>query len=248
MFQLKDAEILSISTKGIQASLRLFFGSKRRLIELSVTSCLCALVAKTTPVTPATFLIRILSLARMAEVLLEQPVRNMHDDLIARCKAGDRDACYRLYKLYARQMFNVSCRITGRDEDAEDALQEAFISAFRNLAKYRGDATFGAWLKRIVVNKSINILKKRRHELISDDDSWDVAEEEETVTYREELTIERVKKAIEQLPDGYRSVLSLYLLDGYDHQEIAEIMDITESTSKSQLNRAKAKLRERLNL
>ena len=183
----------------------------------------------------------------MAEVLLEQPVRNIHDDLIERCRAGDRDAHYRIYKLYARQMFNISCRITGRDEDAEDALQEAFVSAFRNLGSYRADATFGAWLKRIVVNKSINILKKRRHELIADDESWDVAGEEEAVPYRDDLTVERVKKAIGQLPDGYRSVLSLYLLEGYDHQEIAEILNITESTSKSQLNRAKAKLRENLN-
>lgn len=183
----------------------------------------------------------------MAEILLAQPVRNMHDDLIDRCRAGDRDAHYRLYKMYSRQMFNVASRITGQEEDAEDALQEAFISAFRNLGSYRGDATFGAWLKRIVINKSINILKRRRHELIPEDDRWDAVIEEEPVVYREGLTIERIKKAIAELPDGYRSVLSLYLLEGYDHQEIAAIMHITESTSKSQLNRAKTKLREKLN-
>ena len=83
---------------------------------------------------------------------------NIHDELIARCKAGDREAHYRIYKLYSRSMFNVSYRITGRSEDAEDALQEAFISAFKNLDSYRADATFGAWLKRIVVNKSINFV------------------------------------------------------------------------------------------
>jgi RNA polymerase sigma-70 factor (ECF subfamily) len=143
-------------------------------------------------------------------------------------------------------MFNVSYRITGRQEDAEDAIQEAFISAFRNLHNYRADATFGAWLKRIVVNKSINVLKKRKHELMPEDEQWDVAETEEPAEYKEELTIERVKKAIEDLPDGYRTVLSLYLLEGYDHQEISEILGITESTSKSQLNRAKGKLREKL--
>lgn len=170
---------------------------------------------------------------------------NIHDDLIARCKAGDRDAHYRLYKLYARSMFNVSYRITGREEDAEDALQEAFISAFKNLGSYRADATFGSWLKRIVVNKAINILKKRKHEIMPEE-PVEVAEEEIAGDYKEELTIDRVKKAIEELPDGYRSVLSLYLLEGYDHQEIGEIMGITESTSKSQLNRAKAKLREKL--
>lgn len=140
-------------------------------------------------------------------------------------------------------MFNVSYRITGREEDAEDALQEAFISAFRNLGSYRADAAFGAWLKKIVVNKAINILNKRKYEAMPEDEHWDVAEEESPVEYKEQLTVERVKKAINQLPDGYRSVLSLYLLEGYDHQEIAEILGVSESTSKSQLNRAKNKLR-----
>lgn len=170
----------------------------------------------------------------------------MHDELIARCRAGDRDAHYRIYKLYSRSMYNVSFRITGREEDAEDAVQDAFISAFRNLENYRADATFGAWLKRIVVNKSINVLKKRKHEVMPEVGQWDVAQEETQADYREELTVGRVKKAIEELPDGYRTVLSLYLLEGYDHQEIAEIMGISESTSKSQLNRAKGKLREKL--
>ena len=170
----------------------------------------------------------------------------MHDELIARCKAGDQEAHYSLYKLYSKAMYNVGYRITRSEEEAEDVLQEAFINAFRNLDSYRGDATFGAWLKRIVVNKAINALNKKKHEAIPDDDRWDVAEEEPPVEYGDELTVERVKRCIEQLPDGYRSVLSLYLLEGYDHQEIAEIMGITESTSKSQLNRAKSKLRELL--
>jgi RNA polymerase sigma factor (sigma-70 family) len=184
----------------------------------------------------------------MVAIHLEQQVLNMHDELIARCKAGDRSAHYQLYKLYSKAMYNVSYRITGSEEDAEDALQEAFISAFKNLESYRADATFGAWLKRIVVNKSINVLKKRKHELIPEDEPWDRAEEEPPGDYKEELTVERVKRAIEALPDGYRSVLSLYLLEGYDHQEIGEILGISESTSKSQLNRAKAKLREQLSI
>ena len=171
---------------------------------------------------------------------------NIHDELIARCKAGDREAHYTLYKLYSRAMYNVSFRITGREEDAEDALQEAFISAFRNLGSYRGDASFGAWLKRIVVNKAINVLKKRKLELIPDDESWDVSEPEPESDYKEELTVDRVRRAIEQLPEGYRAVLSLYLIEGYDHEEIASILQISESTSKSQLNRAKNKLRELL--
>jgi RNA polymerase sigma factor (sigma-70 family) len=171
---------------------------------------------------------------------------NIHEDLILRCKAGDRDAHYKLYRLYSKAMYNVSYRITGSEQDAEDALQDAFVSAFKNLGSYRGDASFGAWLKRIVVNKSINVLRKRKYDLLPDHEDWDVSEPEESAEYKEEFTVERVKRAILQLPDGYRTVLSLYLLEGYDHQEIAEITGITESTSKSQLNRAKNKLKELL--
>lgn len=188
-----------------------------------------------------------LSFLKKARQLADQ-VLNIHHDLIARCKAGDRHAHYRLYQLYAKSMYNVSFRITGREDEAEDALQEAFISAFSSLEHYRADATFGAWLKRIVINKSLNVVRKRRHELIPEDEGWDVPEPGEDEIYREGLTIDRVKKAIEELPDGYRAVLSLYLLEGYDHQEIAEILGISESTSKSQLNRAKGKLKEKLTI
>lgn len=177
---------------------------------------------------------------------MDQPVINLQEELIARCKAGDQAAHYSIYKLYSKAMYNVGYRITGSEEDAEDVLQEAFVNAFKNIGSYRGDATFGAWLKRIVVNKAINALAKKKHEAIPDDENWDVAEEESSLDYSDGLTVERVRKAIEQLPNGYRSVITLYLLEGYDHQEIAEIMGITESTSKSQLNRAKSKLRELL--
>jgi len=170
----------------------------------------------------------------------------MHDELIARCKAGDQEAHYRLYKLYSKAMYNVGLRITRSEEEAEDVLQEAFINAFKNIDSYRGDATFGAWLKRIVVNKAINAVKRKKLDPIPDDDRWDVAEEESPSEYGDSLTVDRVKRCIEELPDGYRTVVSLYLLEGYDHQEIGEIMGISESTSKSQLNRAKARLKELL--
>jgi RNA polymerase sigma-70 factor (ECF subfamily) len=170
----------------------------------------------------------------------------MHKELIDRCRRGDRDAHFRLYKLYARAMYNVGYRITGNEEDAEDVLQEAFVSAFRNLERYRGDAAFGAWLKRIVVNKSINVIKKRNSTVMAKEEDFDVPDEEPETEYMPELSVDRVRKCIEMLPDGFRSVLSLYLLEGYDHEEIAGIMGITESTSKSQLNRAKGKLKELL--
>lgn len=143
-------------------------------------------------------------------------------------------------------MYNVGFRITGNEADAEDVLQESFMSAFKNLDSYRGDASFGSWIKKIVINKAINTLKKRKMELWPDDKNFDVPTEESEGEYMPELSVDRVKVAIQELPDGYRSVLSLYLLEGYDHQEIGEIMGITESTSKSQLNRAKSKLKELL--
>lgn len=175
----------------------------------------------------------------------EQAV-NIHEELILRCRAGNQEAHYKLYKLYSRAMYNVGYRITGNEADAEDVLQESFISAFRNLENYRGDASFGSWIKKIVINKAINQLKKRKMELMPDNEDFDVPAEEPEQEYLPELGVEKVRGAIQQLPDGYRSVLSLYLLEGYDHQEIGEIMGITESTSKSQLNRAKNKLKELL--
>jgi RNA polymerase sigma-70 factor (ECF subfamily) len=141
-------------------------------------------------------------------------------------------------------MYNVGYRITGNEVDAEDVLQEAFISSFKNLNSYRGDSSFGSWVKKIVINKAINLLKKRKWELMPENEEFDVPAEEPEQEYRPALQVETVRSAIMQLPDGYRSVLSMYLLEGYDHQEIAGIMGITESTSKSQLNRAKTKLRE----
>ena len=174
---------------------------------------------------------------------LDSAVLPVHGEIIERCRRGDREAHYQLYKLYSRSMYNIGYRIVNNDPEAQDVLQEAFISAFRNLDHYRGDASFGSWLKRIVINKAINVLKTRKTEHLPDDENFDVEEE---VWAEEEFpfSVEQVRRAIEKLPDGYRSVLSLYLLEGYDHSEIAEILGISESTSKSQFNRSKKKLRE----
>lgn len=166
--------------------------------------------------------------------------------MIARCRKGDSRAFRRLYDLYSKAMFNTAYRVTGNGDDAGDVLQEAFISAFQNLDRYRQDATFGSWLKRIVINKAINHIRKRRTVPLPDDAEWDVPDEPEIDIETGEGTVQRVRDAIGQLPDGYRTVLTLYLMEGYDHQEISEIMEISVSTSKSQLNRAKAKLKELL--
>lgn len=173
-------------------------------------------------------------------------VVNIHQHLIDGCRNGSAEAQYQLYKLYSKAMFNVAWRIANSQADAEDILQESFLSAFRNIHSYKGEAAFGAWLKRIVVNKAINLIRKRRLELSSIEiEEVDVADEPAQENDPELLlTVERIKKAIPKLPDGFRLVLSLYLLEGYDHREIGEILGISESTSKSQFNRAKNKLRE----
>ncbi len=165
--------------------------------------------------------------------------------VVDRCREGDNRAQYELYKLYAKAMFNVSMRITNDYAEAEDVLQEAFISAFKNLHSYKAEASFGSWLKKIVVNAAINAVRRRRSELVPMDERVasevpdEVSNDEDT-----EWQVEKVRKAIQKLPDGYRIVLSLYLLEGFDHAEIGEILGITESTSKSQFSRAKKKLLE----
>jgi RNA polymerase sigma-70 factor (ECF subfamily) len=166
----------------------------------------------------------------------------LHYDIIDRCKRGDRQAHYQLYKLYSRSMYNVCYRIVRDEASAEDVLQESFINAFKNLDSYRGDSAFGAWLKRIVVNKSLTHLSKRKLERMPEGNHFDVMVEEQDDFEGFPLTVETVKAAILQLPDGYRTVLSLYLLEGYDHEEIAQVLGISESTSKSQFSRSKKKL------
>ncbi len=142
-------------------------------------------------------------------------------------------------------MFNTAYRIVGNDLDAEDMLQESFVNAFKNLKSYKGTASFGSWLKRIVVNNSINLVKKRRLQFESVEDQADVDSITETESDTDlSYEVEMVKEGISKLPDGYRVVISLYLLEGFDHKEIASVLGITESTSKSQYNRSKKKLRE----
>ena len=128
--------------------------------------------------------------------------------------------------------------------EAEDLLQEAFAEAFLKLDTFRYESAFGAWIKRIVVNKCINHIKKRRAQLVFTETLPEPMNEEEVEITSEHLDVKRIHNAMEQLPEGYRVIFSLYLLEGYDHSEIAEILGITESTSKSQFSRAKQKIKE----
>lgn len=137
-------------------------------------------------------------------------------------------------------MYNLAYRMMNNREDAEDMLQEVFLECFRNISSFRFESTFGAWLKSILINRCINQLKKKKVDLeLMENVPAFIAEEEAEPVY--DLTL--IYKGIEQLPDGYRIILTLYLLEGYDHTEIAQILSISESTSKSQYSRAKDKLR-----
>lgn len=128
--------------------------------------------------------------------------------------------------------------------EAEDLLQESFAEAFLKLETFRYESAFGAWLKRIVVNKCINHLKKRRAQLVYTENVPEAYPEDDREINRDDLDVKKIYGAMEKLPEGYRVIFSLYLLEGYDHSEIAQIMGITESTSKSQFSRAKQKLKD----
>lgn len=175
----------------------------------------------------------------------EAAFRNLHQDLLDGCKTGDQKAQFKIYKLYYKAMYNTSLRIVNDTMEAEDIMQEAFLSAFEKIETYSGTVSFGAWLKRIVINRSLDALSRRKaifedielHVGIRDENSDDAVRKEEL-----DIKVGEVKEAIDRLPDGYRIILSLYLLEGYDHDEIAEILNISSSTSRSQLSRAKQKL------
>ena len=179
----------------------------------------------------------------MRPSLLIHPVNQVYIDpsaiIVQRCINGDQSAFGELYDLYSKAMLNTAFRVVNDRDAAEDILQEAFISAFSNLHAYRSEASFGAWLKRIVINRSISWLRSRRTVPLEEDLEIPGTDESEPDF---PFSVEQVRAAILKLPDGYRTVLSLYLLEGYDHEEIGQILGISESTSKSQFSRAKSRL------
>lgn len=167
----------------------------------------------------------------------------LKDPLVAACMRGDQSGYRQLYDQYARAMYNTSLRIVNNTADAEDILQEAFVDAFRSIRDFEYRSTFGAWLKRIVVNKSINLLRGKKLVVTQFDEQAEFNRHDEPVEEDEvELQIEAIRKAIKALPDGYRTVISLYLVEGYDQEEIAEIMGIAHTTVRTQYMRAKQRL------
>jgi len=143
-------------------------------------------------------------------------------------------------------MLNVAFRIVGNIGEAEDVLQEAFLDAFNRVKDFRQETTFGLWLKQIVVHRSINLLRKRKMDFVDlDGEQLDnIADEEDDDNEDTIYKVALIKEAMKELPEGYRVVLSLYLLEGYDHEEIGQILNISENTSRTQFLRAKRKLAE----
>lgn len=174
---------------------------------------------------------------------METNIRFTHKALVEKCKTGHSGSQYQLYALYVDAMYNIGMRMLGNKEDAEDIVQESFVAAFKNLAGFKYESTFGSWLKRIVINKSINYLKAKRIPVVPMEDHEFHLHDEPTETV-EAIDIKKVKVGIEKLPLGYKQILSLYLIEGYDHNEIGEILEVSTSTSKSQYHRAKKKLVE----
>ena len=177
---------------------------------------------------------------------MESVFVDKHYDLVVECKQGSKKACFELYRLYSKAMLNVAFRIVGSIDEAEDVLQDAFLDAFNRVKDFRQETTFGLWLKQIVVHRAINLLRKRKLEMVElgEDQLENVADEESTDDEELQYKVAQVKEAMKELPDGYRVVLSLYLLEGYDHEEIGQVLNISENTSRTQFLRAKRKLNE----
>lgn len=169
--------------------------------------------------------------------------------LIKECKLNDKRAQIALYRMYNQGMYNVAMRLLKNTESAEDVIQESFLSAFKNISQFRADVTFGAWIKKIVINKCINELKKKELDVITLDESLAFnleKEENDSWEFDNSIVLEDVKKSIDKLPDKYKFVLMLYLIEGHDHEEISQILNISVVASRTQLMRGKNKLRQLL--
>jgi RNA polymerase sigma-70 factor (ECF subfamily) len=177
---------------------------------------------------------------------LEAVYIDKHYNLVVECKQGSKKAHYELYKLYSKAMLNTAFRIVNNLDEAQDVLQEAFLDAFARIKDFRQETTFGLWLKQIVVHRAINLLRKRKLDLvdISEEQVENLADEEQEDLSEMQYKVAQIKDAMQLLPEGYRVVLSLYLLEGYDHEEIGQVLNINENTSRTQFLRAKRKLIE----
>lgn len=162
--------------------------------------------------------------------------------LIRQCMDGETAAYRALYDRYSKAMFNTALRIVNRTADAEDILQDSFTDAFLQLSSFENKSTFGAWLKQIVVYKSIAFLKRQRLSFVEMEKAGDPADDDSAEEADTWYTVDLIRESLQRLPDGYRTVLSLYLFEGYDHDEIAALLHVAPSTVRTQYMRGKQKL------
>jgi len=168
-------------------------------------------------------------------------------ELVRRCLRRDDRAQMHLYRKYVQAMYNTVVRMVPNKMDAEDIIQEVFVKVFQKMSEFRGESTLGAWIKRITVNTTLNFIRQRKEIKFMENEEWDRSNlllEEKKID--PEFSIKQVHHAIKKLPDGCRVVLNLFLLEGYQHKEIASILKISESTSKTQYRRGKLLLANQL--
>jgi RNA polymerase sigma-70 factor (ECF subfamily) len=167
-------------------------------------------------------------------------------ELIDKCLDNDPFAQELLYRRYASRMYGICLRYVRQKDEASDILQDGFIRVFMNLKHYRGEGSFEGWVRRIIVNTAINHYKSnvKFSRDLSIDDVRPANHIDNDALSR--ISTEELLKVVQELPDGFRMVFNLYVIEGYDHKEIGQMLGISESTSKSQLHRAKAALQKKL--
>lgn len=173
---------------------------------------------------------------------------NIHEELIDGCRVNNRKSQLQVYNLYYKAMYNTAYRIIGESAEAEDVMQESFLAAFQKIGEYKGESTFGAWLKRIVVNRALDQLRKKKEMLPLDEENMEKVADKQEEDYMEVLAykVEQIRNGIERLQDDDRIIISLFLIEGYDHEEIAGILDITNNASRTRYSRARHRLRDLL--
>lgn len=173
--------------------------------------------------------------------------KDVHHELIQKCRKGHQKSQMQIYKLYYKAMFNTSLRIIGNKTDAEDIMQDSFVSAFQKISQYTEEGSFGGWLKRIVVNNSLDALNKNKLET-EFNEHLEVVIDEPAIVSIDHVKIKDVKEALGKIKEEYRVIISLYLFEGYDHEEISEILEISYNLSRTRYSRARKKLIDEVNL
>ena len=169
------------------------------------------------------------------------------DKLIKKVLSGDKRSQKTFYQMFAPKMYGVALRFSKDRDEANDMLQEGFIKVFSKLEFYRGDGSLEGWIRRTIVNTAINIYKRNlKHRPSSDLDTVMIFKKSQNASPIEQMSANELLDHIKKLPDGYRTVFNLYVVEGYSHKEIADMLDVSENTSKSQLSRARAYLQKRI--